>query len=87
MPCPPPFAPAQGVPPITGSAFLANWRGRSVGELFAYIRANMPPGAGGSLSDAEYLQVLAHILAANDYPAGGEALDSDAAILQAIVID
>lgn len=79
------FQPAPGSPPVAGSAFLANWRGRSVGDLFTYIRRNMPPGGGGSLSDTQYLQVTAYLLQANDFPAG-EALDSDAAIMQAIGI-
>src|SRR5690606_22230830 len=28
------FEPTQGVPPVRGPAFLANWRGRTVGELY-----------------------------------------------------
>ena len=73
-------------PEETGESFIANWRGRSVGELFAYTRDFMPPGAGGSLSDAEYLQVTAYLLQANDYPPGN-ALDADEALLRAIGID
>ena len=80
------FVAAPGVPPIKGAGFLANWRGHSVGELFAYIRDFMPPGAGGTLSDAEYLQVSAYLLQANDYPPGG-ALDPDEALLNAIGIE
>jgi alcohol dehydrogenase (cytochrome c) len=78
--------PAPGVPPVKGEAFLANWRGRSVGELFAYTRDFMPPGAGRSLSEAEYLQVTTYLLQQNDYPAGS-VLDPDEAIMRAIGID
>lgn len=67
------FAPAPGVPPVRGAAFLANWRGRSGADLLAYIRSTMPPGAAGTLSDARYRAVTAYILEANGHPAG-EAL-------------
>ena len=56
-----------------GSGFLANWRGKSVGELFGYIRTMMPPGGGGSLSGNDYLQVTAYLLKANDLPSAQAA--------------
>ncbi len=81
------LAGAGGVPPLAGAGFLSHWRGRSVGELFAYVRDMMPPGGGGSLSDTDYLAVTAYLLAANDYPAGAEPLESDEAILRAVGIE
>lgn len=78
---------AGGVPPVAGAAFLANWRGRSVGELYAYLRDNMPPGGAGSLNTPDYLAVTAHLLRANGYPAGEAGLGTDEALLQAIGID
>lgn len=80
------FSPAGGVPPVAGSAFMANWRGRSVGELFAYIRDFMPTGAGGSLSDEEYLHSTAYILQANRFPAG-EPMVAEEARLREIGIE
>lgn len=81
------FQPAGGVPTVRGDAFLANWRGRSVGDMFAYIRDFMPTGMGGSLSDTQYLAVTAYLLEANGYPAGAEPLDPDEAMLNAIGIE
>ena len=52
-------------PPLKGAAFLANWKGKSAGDLYAFVHRNMPPGAGGSLSDADYRAVVAYILQAN----------------------
>ena len=78
------FQPAPGTPPLTGGAFMANWRGKSVAELFAYTRGNMPVGQGGSLPDSEYLALIAYLLQQNDFPAGADALDGDEAIMQAI---
>jgi hypothetical protein len=46
----------------------------------------MPAGAGGSLSDAEYQQVTAYLLQANEYPAG-KPLDLDEALMRAIGIE
>ncbi|MCB2065291.1 MAG: PQQ-binding-like beta-propeller repeat protein [Erythrobacter sp.] len=77
---------AGGVPPLAGAAFMSHWRGRSLGELFTYLRESMPPGAGGSLSDAEYLALVAYLLQANGLPAGEQGLDQDAALLAAIGI-
>ncbi|WP_169053578.1 PQQ-binding-like beta-propeller repeat protein [Alteraurantiacibacter aquimixticola] len=77
------FQPAPGSPTLRGGAFLTNWRGRSVGDLFAYTRDNMPVGQGGSLSDAQYLSLVAYMLEINGYP-HGEELDPDEAMLAAI---
>jgi len=63
------FQPAPGSPPLTGPAFLANWRGRTLGELHAKVRT-MPPGAAGSLSAGDYLAVMAYLLEANGFPSG-----------------
>ena len=81
------FQPAPGVPPVKGAAFLANWRGKSVGDLYDYTRTNMPTGAGGSLPDDEYLAVVAFLLEANGFPAGGQPLDPDMEMLRAIGIE
>jgi alcohol dehydrogenase (cytochrome c) len=77
------FEPAQGTPPLKGAAFLANWRGRTVGELFALVRQTMPPGAGGSLPEGDYLAAIAYILEANGFPPG-QPLPTDQAGLRAI---
>jgi PQQ-dependent dehydrogenase (methanol/ethanol family) len=77
------FAPAQGVPPVAGPAFLANWRGRTLADLYTLIRTTMPTGAGGSLSDEDYLASLAFILEGNGF-AAGQALPGDEAGLRDI---
>ncbi len=77
------FTPAQGVPPVQGAAFLANWKGRTLADLHTLIRTTMPTGAGGSLSEEEYLASLAYILQANGFPTG-EALTGEEAKLRDI---
>lgn len=78
------FRPAPGSPVLKGGAFLTNWSGRSVGDLYNYVRANMPVGQGGSLSDADYLSVIAYLLQENGFAAGEQPLTPDAAALGAI---
>jgi alcohol dehydrogenase (cytochrome c) len=77
------FEPTQGVPPVRGPAFLANWRGRTVGELYRLVHTTMPPGAARSLSDEEHLAAVAYILQANGFPAG-HPLPRDEAALRGI---
>jgi alcohol dehydrogenase (cytochrome c) len=70
-------------PPLKGSGFSSQWAGQSVGELFTYIRTNMPPSNAGGLSDAEYLQITAFVLQSNGMEAGDKELSSDATALAA----
>ena len=76
------FTPAQGVPPVQGAVFLANWKGRTLADLLAKVRA-MPPGAADSLSERDYLAVTAYLLEANGFPPG-QPLTADVAALRDI---
>ena len=67
-------------PALTGVGFASGWGERTAGELFDYIRREMPPGLGGALSDEAYLGVVALVLQANGHAAGAERLTADAAI-------
>ena len=68
-------------PALTGSGFAGGWGRRTAGELFDYIRREMPPGLGGSLGDAAYLYVVALVLQANGHAAGDVSLTADAAVV------
>ena len=57
-------------PPLAGADFLAEWYGYSAGDLFERIRGTMPQTGPGSLSAQECVDVLAHILNVNKFPAG-----------------
>jgi alcohol dehydrogenase (cytochrome c) len=59
-------------PALAGPAFLSGWGDRSVQDLFAVIKGTMPPGAEGSLSDAQYAAIVAYILQVNGHAAGTE---------------
>jgi alcohol dehydrogenase (cytochrome c) len=77
------FAAARGVPPVQGAAFLANWRGRTLAELYTLMSTTMPPGAASTVPEAEHLAALAYILQANGFRAG-EPLTADPAALREI---
>ena len=68
-------------PPLRGVDFLNGWAGRTTDELFAYVRDEMPPGLGGSLSAQVYLNLVAYILAENGARAGDAPLTADAAVM------
>ena len=65
-------------PPLRGVDFLNGWAGRTTDELFAYVRDEMPPGVGGSLSTQVYLNLVAYILDANGARPGEVPLTADA---------
>jgi mono/diheme cytochrome c family protein len=60
-----------GAPALVGPEFKFVWNDQTVGALFVVIRAKMPPGAAGNLSDQEYADIVAVILQGNGFPAGG----------------
>ncbi len=55
-------------PPLKGTAFTAQWGGKSVGELYNYISTKMPPSNAGALGDATYAQIAAFVLRSNAVP-------------------
>ena len=65
-------------PQLAGTQFMSMWGNRPVHDLLAFIQAAMPPLAGGSLSDADYLNVTAFLLQANGAIAGNQSLNSTA---------
>lgn len=67
--------------------FRNAWRGRTLGEMFGYIRETMPQDAPGTLTAAETSEIVAHILRGNRLPAGETALPEDEEALNAIPFD
>jgi glucose/arabinose dehydrogenase/mono/diheme cytochrome c family protein len=71
-------------PGLTGDAFLANWRKRSVDDLFEKVRVSMPADKPGSLSRQTNVDILAYILAVNKFPAGDAELGAQTEVLREI---
>jgi cytochrome c len=60
----------ESAPPLTGGAFLANWNGLTMGDLFDRIRKTMPQNALGRLTRQQDADILAFMLSVNKFPAG-----------------
>lgn len=67
--------------------FRARWLGRSLGDLFGYLRREMPQTDPGTLSNEEYAMLVAYVLRINGLPAGREPLRGDSAALASIRFD
>jgi len=71
-------------PALRGNGFVERWREDPLGVLFTFISTRMPPrGAGreaaGGLPKTTYLDLLAFILQANEYPPGPADLTEEIA--------
>ena len=76
----------QMTPSLVGVSFVFRWSGRTLADYFTGLRSTMPQSAPGGLSDATYVDLVAYILAENDYPAGDAELVPDPDALRRIRI-
>ena len=76
----------RSTPPLARARFLREWEGRSLAALLAYTRLTMPEDNPGSLTDAEYVDVIAYMLSAGRIPAGDGELPTDARELARMAI-
>ena len=77
----------ESAPPLAGAEFLSNWNGLTVGDLFDRIRTSMPQDKPGKLSREQNADILAHMLRANEFPAGSVELNRNSEMLKQIRID
>jgi S-disulfanyl-L-cysteine oxidoreductase SoxD len=76
----------ESAPPLVGDGFLANWNGLTVGDLYDRIRVSMPQDNPGRLTRQQDADILAYLLAFNQFPAGKGDLDTHSEILKQIQI-
>lgn len=69
-----------------GPDFLFEWEGSSVGRLYRLIRETMPDDTPGSLTNDEYLAVVAYILELNGLPESSIALPGSEAVMDGLII-
>lgn len=71
-------------PALVGDRFWTTWQESSVGALFDRISKNMPfdddGRLAGTLPRQTYIDIVAHILNSNGFPAGSAELTPDSAI-------
>lgn len=71
---------------LSGPAFDAIWIGTDLRERFERVYYTMPPNNPGSLSQQQYLDIVAYILHFNGVPAGDTELPLDLEYLATIEI-
>jgi quinoprotein glucose dehydrogenase len=62
-------------PPLTGE-FIPDWAGMTLGDLYDKINVTMPLNAPGTLSPGATADILAYLLAKNNFPVGTSELGS-----------
>jgi hypothetical protein len=77
----------ESAPPLTGGAFLANWNGLTMGDLFDRIRKTMPQSAPGRLTRQQDADILAYMLSVNKFPVGKTELYRQSEMLKEIRFD
>lgn len=70
-----------------GAPFRGKWFGRTLGDLFGYLRREMPQTDPGTMSDEEYAALTAYLMRINSMPTGNVPLAADSAALHRIRID
>jgi len=68
-------------PELAGPAFTKKWELQTLNQLYSEIKTRMPRNQPASLTNEEYLNIVAYILQANKFPAGEQPLSADTAIL------
>jgi len=74
-------------PPLARARFLRVWEGRSLATLFEYTRVTMPAGNPASLTNEEFIDVIAYMLFVSGIPAGNHELQPDTTSLAHILIE
>lgn len=70
-----------------GAPFRNAWFGRTLGELFGYLRREMPKTDPGTMTNEDYALVTAYLLRINKMPTGRVPLAADSAALHHIILD
>ena len=69
---------------LAATTFWKGWVGKTLGDLFGYVRSNMPQDNPASLADEDYAGVTAYLLLLNQMPAGDRELPADSTALAKI---
>ena len=75
---------ADQSPALTGSAFLGNWNGLTLGALHERIRKTMPSDEPGTYGRQHIADVMAYVLKVNGFPAGSVELPKESEALEQI---
>jgi|SRR5262245_60782556 mono/diheme cytochrome c family protein len=62
------------MPPLAGKDFLANWSGKTLGDLYEKTQTTMPATAPGTLTPEQTADIVAFLLSKDNFPTGAAAL-------------
>lgn len=65
-------------PALRGERFARIFAGKDLKTFYTKVATTMPRGAAASLGDAVYLDIVAHVLRENGFPAGDNELTQEA---------
>ncbi len=71
---------------LDGATFATAWKNRRIYDLYSLVSNTMPQDKPGTLSDEQYLDVIAYLLQRNS-AAAGAALAADTAAMKHVRID
>lgn len=71
---------------LDGATFATAWKNRRVYDLYSLVTNTMPQDKPGTLTDEQYLDVIAYLLQRNN-SATGAALVADTAVLKHVKVD
>ena len=74
-------------PGLGGGEFVWNWSGLTVGQLFERLRISMPHENPSSVTRAQKADILAFMLAANEFPVGEQELVGRSEILDQFMFE
>ena len=63
-------------PQLAGNEFLQRWGSQSPALLLSNVQSNMPPGGNDGISDQDYLNIVAYMLASNGFDSDSPALSA-----------
>lgn len=67
---------SETAPTLQGEVFSTRWGKRNIQDLVGLVKTSMPPGGNSSLSEGNYLEIIAYILQSNGIKSSPEGLSS-----------
>lgn len=74
-------------PALAGMAFMSNWSGLPLADLYERIRRTMPQDNPTRIPRQQKIEILAYILSANKFPSGNTDLPRQPELLKLIRIE
>jgi mono/diheme cytochrome c family protein len=74
-------------PALAGMAFMSNWSGLPLADLYERIRRTMPQDNPARITRQQKIEILAYLLSMNKFPTGNTDLPRQPELLKLIRIE